>query len=303
LLVSGYWLLVDLTPHISHLVKLNHANIRKSFSSDPQVLAEFVYFVYILYHNSMTDITDILLNRRTVRKYTTEDVSDDLLNDLITAGCRASTTGNMQVYSIIVTRDESRKRELLPLHFNQKMVTEAPVLLTFCADFNRFSRWCILRGTQPGYDNFLSFMTAAIDALLAAQTTCIAAEARGLGICYLGTTTYMAHKIIEVLQLPKGVVPVTTITIGWPAEHPEQTDRLSLEALVHKEVYSDYTDSDIEEFYLEKERRDDSQQFIRENNKATLAQVFTDVRYKKEDNVYFSKMLLKVLKDQGFMNQ
>jgi nitroreductase len=250
----------------------------------------------------MTEIMDALLNRRTIRKYRSETVSDDLLNDLLNAGCRSSTTGNMQVYSIIVTRDESMKRELSPLHFNQKMVMEAPVLLTFCADFNRFNRWCILRDAQPGYDNFLSFMTAAIDALLVAQTTCIAAEARGLGICYLGTTTYMAHKIIEVLKLPKGVVPVTTITLGWPAEHPEQTDRLPLEAVVHKEMYSDYTNSDIETFYSEKEGRDDSQQFSRENNKTTLAQVFTDVRYKKEDNIYFSKTLLQVLKDQGFMN-
>jgi nitroreductase len=251
----------------------------------------------------MTDIIDSLLNRRTIRKYRSEAVSDDLLNDLLNAGCRSSTTGNMQVYSIIVTKDESMKRELSPLHFNQKMVTEAPVLLTFCADFNRFDRWCRLRNAEPGYNNFLSFMTAAIDALLVAQTICIAAEARGLGICYLGTTTYMAHKIIEVLKLPKGVVPVTTITLGWPAEYPDQTDRLPLEAVTHNEVYSDYADSDIERFYSEKERREDSLQFIKENNKTTLAQVFTDVRYKKEDNVYFSEVLLKVLDDQGFMNQ
>jgi hypothetical protein len=113
----------------------------------------------------------------------------------------------------------------------------------------------------------------------------------------------MAHRIIEVLKLPKGVVPVTTITLGWPAEHPEQPDRLTLEAVIHKEIYSDYSDSDIERFYSDKERRDDSIQFIRENDKTSLAQVFTDVRYKKEDNVYFSNMLIKVLKDQGFMNQ
>ena len=119
-------------------------------------------------------------------------------------GCRASTTGNMQVYSIIITRDEEKKRELAPFHFNQKMITEAPVVLTFCADFNRFNKWCRLRNAEPGYDNFLSFMTAAIDALLVAQTVCIAAESKGLGICYLGTTTYMAHKIIEVSETSKG---------------------------------------------------------------------------------------------------
>jgi nitroreductase len=246
---------------------------------------------------------DILLNRRTIRKYSAKPINNALLNEVLTEGCRASTTGNMQVYSIIITRNRGKKEELAPLHFNQKMITEAPVILTFCADFNRFNKWCMLRNAEPGYDNFLSFMTAATDALLVAQTVCIAAESRDLGICYLGTTTYMAHKIIEVLKLPKGVVPVTTVTLGWPAEKPEQVDRLPLDAVIHNEIYEDYTDESIERFYIEKERRSDSKQFVIENNKSTLAQVFTDVRYKKEDNVYFSKMLIQVLKEQGFMNQ
>ena len=251
----------------------------------------------------MAEISDVLLGRRTIRKYLSQLIDDKRLNDLLMRGCRASTTGNMQVYSIIITRDEKKKKELAPLHFNQSMITDAPVVLTFCADFNRFNKWCRMRNADPGYDNFLSFFTAAIDALLVAQTVCIAAESEGLGICYLGTTTYMAHKIIDVLNLPKGVVPVTTVTLGWPAEQPEQTDRLPLEAIIHRETYNDYTDKDIELYYKDKEERSDSLAFIKENNKETLAQVFTDVRYKKSDNIYFSKMLLQVLKDQGFMEQ
>jgi nitroreductase len=251
----------------------------------------------------MADISDILLNRRTIRKYSSEPVDEKLIQDIVKMGCRASTTGNMQVYSIIITKDDEKKRELAPCHFNQKMITEAPVVLTFCADFNRFNIWCRMRKAEPGYDNFLSFMTAAIDSLLVAQTVCIAAESKGLGICYLGTTTYMAHKIIEVLNLPKGVVPVTTVSIGWPAEKPEQVDRLPLEAIIHKETYTDYTEECIEIYFKEKEKRKDSQQFVSENNRETLAQVYTDVRYKKADNIHFSKILLQILKDQGFMEQ
>jgi nitroreductase len=251
----------------------------------------------------MTKFSDVLLYRRSIRKYTSEPVDDKLLNELLVMGCRSSTTGNMQVYSIIITRDLKMKNELAPFHFNQSMITEAPVVLTFCADFNRFNKWCCERKAEPGYDNFLSFMTGAIDALLVAQTVCIAAESKGLGICYLGTTTYNAHKIIEVLKLPGGVVPVTTVTIGWPAERPDQVDRLPLEAIIHKETYKDYTREDIDKYYRSKEQRPDSQQFVNENNKETLAQVFTDVRYKKADNIYFSKILLQVLKDQGFMEQ
>jgi nitroreductase len=246
---------------------------------------------------------DLFLNRRTIREYNSEPVSDTLLNEILEAGCRASTTGNMQVYSIIITRDSGKKQELAPLHFNQKMVTEAPVVLTFCADFNRFNLWCKNRNAVPGYGNFLSFMTAAIDALLVAQTVCIAAESRGLGICYLGTTTYMAHKIIDVLNLPEGVIPITTVTLGWPSVIPEQVDRLPLEAVIHAETYNYYTSEIIDKFYNEKEQRDDSRQFVLENNKETLAQVFTDVRYKKADNEYFSRTFLQVLADQGFMEQ
>lgn len=251
----------------------------------------------------MNNISDILLNRKTIRKYSVKPVDDEILNNILEKGCRASTTGNMQVYSIIITREPGKKEELAPSHFNQKMITGAPVVLTFCADFNRFNKWCQSGRADPGYDNFLSFFTAAIDALLVAQTVCIAAEEKGLGICYLGTTTYMAHKIIDVLHLPKGVVPVTTVTIGWPDEDPPRVDRLPLDAVIHQETYRDYSVDDINKYYGEKEMRNDSLQFVRENNKETLAQVFTDVRYKKTDNVHFSKMLLQVLKDQGFMNQ
>lgn len=244
---------------------------------------------------------DVLNNHRTIRKYSDNAIDDGLLNEILEAGIRASTTGNMQVYSVVVTRDEEKKAALSPCHFNQPMVKEAPVTLTFCADFNRFNLWCIQNNAQPGYDNFLSFVTAAIDALLVAQNVCVAAEAKGLGICYLGTTTYTADKIIDLLKLPKGVVPITTVTLGYPDEKPELTDRLPLDAVVHREEYKNYSVEDINMIYADKEQLNENKKFIAENNKETLAQVFTDVRYKKADNEHFSGVLLDVLKKQGFM--
>jgi nitroreductase len=245
----------------------------------------------------------LLNEHRTIRKYTSQAIPEALLNAVLHAGTRASTTGNMQVYSVVVTRDSEMKEKLSPCHFNQPMVKEAPVVLTFCADFNRFNKWCRQRKAEPGYDNFLSFITAAIDALLVAQNVCVAAENEGLGICYLGTTTYMAEPIIDILGLPAGVVPVTTVTLGYPAENPPQTDRLPLEAVIHQERYRDYSEEDIDNYYAEKEALESSEQFVKENNLETLAQVFTDVRYKKADNVLFSEKLLGVLKKQGFFNK
>lgn len=243
---------------------------------------------------------ETLLKRRTIRKYQQKDVAPDLLNDLLNASCRASTMGGMQLYSMIVTRDAEMKSKLSPAHFNQPMVKGAPVVLTFCADFNRFSKWCEQRNAVPGYNNLMSFMNAAMDTLLVAQTFCMLAEEVGLGICYLGTTTYNPQMIIDTLQLPNLVFPVTTVTVGYPEVIPPQVDRLALEAVVHQEVYSDYALEDIDCIYAYKESLSENKQFIDENHKETLAQVFTDVRYTKKDNEFMSENLLKVLQRQGF---
>lgn len=245
---------------------------------------------------------NLLNQHRTVRKYTDKPIDSELLTKLLEATCRTSNTGNMQAYSIVVTTDATLKQQLAPTHFNQPMITQAPVVLTFCADFNRVTKWCEQRLADPGYDNFQSFMASAIDTLLAAQTFCIAAESEGLGICYLGTTTYNAGEIIDILKLPKLVVPITTVTVGYPADLPEQTDRLPQEAVVHFETYKDFTSADIDQLYVEKENSDFYKQFVAENKKETLAQVFTDIRYSRKNNEFFSDKFLGVLKKQGFLS-
>ena len=239
-------------------------------------------------------------NRRSIRKYTSQEIPEDLLNELLETAFRAPTMGNMQLYSVVVTRDAEMKAKLAPFHFNQPMITSAPVVLTFCADFNRFSKWCEQRQAEPGYANFISFLNAASDALLVTQNFCTLAEEKGLGTCFLGTTIYNPGQIIDLLKLPKLVVPVATITVGYPDENPQQTDRLPLEGIVHKETYSDYAAEDIDRIFAEKESLPENKEFVRINNTQTLAQIFTDIRYKKSDNEFMSGNLLEVLKKQGF---
>lgn len=238
--------------------------------------------------------------RKTIRKYKQQEIPTELLNDLLETSFRASTTGNMQLYSVITTKAPERKAKLAPLHYNQPAIQSAPLVLTFCADFHRFSQWCKNRNAVPGYNNFQSFMNAAIDALLVTQTFCTVAEEHGLGICYLGTTTYNAQQIIETLELPEQVFPITTITIGYPDESPEQVDRLPIQAIIHEETYKDYTAEDIDNIFKYKESLPINHQFIQENHKETLAQVFTDVRYTQKDNETISKNLLNAIQKQGF---
>lgn len=241
-----------------------------------------------------------LKDRRTIRKFKSTEVSDDILNELFESAFQASTTGNMQLYSVIVTKDAEKKKQLAPAHFNQPAFANAPMVLTFCADFNRFTKWCELRNATPGYGNAEAFSCAVIDTIVAAQTFCVAAEEKGLGICYLGTTTYNPDQIADVLKLPKLVVPVVTLSVGYPDEKPAISDRLPISGIVHKEEYNEYSSEEIEKLYAYKESLEENHKFVEENGKENLAQVFTDVRYTKKDMEFFSIKLLDFIKKQGY---
>ena len=111
----------------------------------------------------------------------------------------------------------------------------------------------------------------------------------------------MPQQIIEVLRLPRLVMPVATLTLGWPGENPPQTDRLPVEAILHGETYRDYDAALIDRFYSAKEALPENKEFVRVNDKETLAQVFTDIRYTRRDNEAMSRTFLDALRQQGFM--
>ena len=242
-----------------------------------------------------------LLTRRTIRRYADRDVDPQLLDRLLTEAARTQTMGNLQLYSVVVTRSPEMKQRLSPAHFNQPMVTQAPVVLTVCADFNRTTRWAENRKATPGYDNLLSYQNAATDALLYAQTLCCLMDEEGLGYCFLGTTVYQPQRIIDVLHLPQLVMPVATLTVGWPDENPEQQERLQPEAFIHQDTYQDYTSASIDRFYTYIESLPANRHFVELNHKDTLAQVFTDIRYTRKDNEAMSQTLLDTLRQQGFI--
>ena len=176
-------------------------------------------------------------------------------------------------------------------------------MVTVCADVHRFSKWCEQRDAEPAYDNFEWFLNAATDALLAAENLALAAEAHGLGVCFLGTTLYTARDICRILHLPKGVIPLTTVVIGHPAEQPPITHRLPLDAVVHYDRYKDYTDAEIDELWAEKEASPETSALLAENGLPNLAQIFTRNRYRREDNIAISRAYFELLREQGFFNQ
>ena len=237
---------------------------------------------------------DYFSERRTIRRFKKESVSQELLDKIFAEASKAPTCGNMQLYSVIVTRDEERRKALAALHFNQP-ATQAPVLLTICADFARFTRWCEINDADAGYDNFLSFTSAFADAMIYAQQIVTLAELEGLGTCYLGTVTYNAPEIAELLKLPRMVMPVACLAIGWPDEEGVATERLSPEAFVHEEEYRQDSDERIVELFKAKDEYPANAKFVEENGKDNLAQVFAEVRYPRAMNEEFSAKLLRWL--------
>ena len=256
------------------------------------------------------DVIDQIKKHRSIRKYKTDPIPGELLNQILEAGIRTSSSGNMQTYSIIVTKDKFLREKLLEPHLKQEMILEAPVLLTFCADFHRMRRWLELSQAPDNFDNFFSFMVAAIDAILVSQTIALAAESKGLGICYLGSTFANADLIGEILNLPQNVVPVVGFSVGYPAEQPELRDRLPYSGLVHDETYQDYSDSDILGIYKDREHQGWQRymQSSRLRNLAeeygvkNLAQLYTIVKYTKESHQNYSIKILNYLTRMGYMN-
>ena len=256
-----------------------------------------------------TDLLAHLHGHRSVRRFRADPVPGEVLRRILEAGIRASSAGNMQPYSIVVTRDRALRERLHAPHIQQDMVLEAPVLLTFCSDFHRMRRWLALSDAEDGLDDFFAFMVGAIDAVLVSQNVALAAESEGLGICYLGSTLANCHEIGAVLELPPHVVPVTGMVLGTPAEEPPLRDRLPYEGLVHHETYHDPDDDGIRAIYRQRETagwaRYMADPWLRERVEATgvrnLAQIYTTVKYTRARHAVFSDNVLGYLRAQGFL--
>jgi nitroreductase len=256
------------------------------------------------------DLFTVINNHRSIRQYKPDSIPEDLLNEILEAGIRASSSGNMQTYSIIVTRDPNLRQQLYEPHMEQSMVLDAPVLLTFCADFHRMRQWLRLSDAPDNFDDFMSFMIAAIDAVLVSENVALAAEAKGLGICYMGSTLANCDQIGRILKIPKNVVPVVGFSLGYPDEDPVPRDRLPLSGLVHQETYLNYSDDDIREIYLEREIKGWDRymsfprlrQLIEGSGVKNLAQIYTVLKYTKESYSGYSQTVLTYLQEQDFMN-
>lgn len=198
----------------------------------------------------------LLDSHRSIRSYKPDPLPAGLVDQVLEQALQGtSSSGNLNLVSVVKTQDVARKERLCELHGGQPMVRQAPLVLSFCADSFRTREWLARRGARMGFGDVVSWHTAAFDAMILAQTAALAFESHGLGICYMGTTLFAMRDIADFLELPENVLPVTSLVVGWPAEAPSQRDRLPPAAWIHDERYQRPSGDDIDQRFAERERR------------------------------------------------
>jgi len=192
----------------------------------------------------MNSVMQLLRSHRSIRKFTDQTVTDELISDIVRCGQAAATSSNLQATTVIRVRNPDTRRAIARLAGDQEYVATAGAYLVFCADLNRSRKACEMQGGDfmPGMTEH--FMIATIDVALFAQNCAIAAESAGLGICYIGGIRNDPAQVTELLGLPDQVYPVFGFCLGYPDQDPEIKPRLPLDVVLKEERYQDTGDLD-----------------------------------------------------------
>lgn len=195
-----------------------------------------------LYEHLTNRVIDQMVRHVSVRSFDTErDLPDGLVSTVVAAAQSASTSSNMQSWSVIAVRDEARKKKLSELCGNQEFIAEAPLFLVFCADISRH-KWLAEQRGYPFKANQLDMMlVSVIDTALACQNASLAVESLGLGCCMIGGIRNKPREVAELLELPSGVMAMIGLVIGYPRKKNPVKPRLPQHVILHEETYATET--------------------------------------------------------------
>ncbi len=184
-----------------------------------------------------TPTIEQIYKHSSIRAYKSDPVSKAMIEEIVAAGQRASTSSNLQMFSVVMVTEEHKRHQLATYCGNQGHIRQAPVFMAWCADLNRLSRVCELRGHTHAYEYLENFLVSSVDVAILMQTAALAAESMGLGMCYIGAIRNQPQDVIDLLELPRLVIPISSMTLGWPAAEPVIRPRLGTEAILHWERY------------------------------------------------------------------
>lgn len=192
---------------------------------------------------SISPTIDLIHEHGSVRRYRVDPVPAVVVEQIVAAAQRTSTSSNLQMWSVVAVTDSALRQGLSEVA-GQGHVALAPVVFVWCADLSRLDRACELRGYTQVSQYVENFLLAAVDAAIASQTAALAAESLGLGICYIGALRNEPGKVVELLQLPRLVFPLMGMTMGYPDAQAPIRPRLPLAAVLHWNAYDRSAEDD-----------------------------------------------------------
>jgi nitroreductase len=186
------------------------------------------------------DVLELMLSHKSVRAYLPAPVPEGTLEMIVAAAQSASSSSNLQVWSVVAVEDAERKARLSVLAGNQKHIAKAPLFLVWLADLARLDQQAANRGLKAeGLDFLESLLLGVIDTALAAQNAVLALESMGLASVYIGGIRNQVEGVAAELGLPPKVFPVFGMCIGYPdPDRPAAVKpRLPQAAVLHREQY------------------------------------------------------------------
>ncbi|MGO4886415.1 oxygen-insensitive NADPH nitroreductase [Anaerobacillus sp. MEB173] len=187
----------------------------------------------------MNEIIETLLQHRSIRKFEDRLLTDEQIKMIVQCAQAASTSSYIQAYSIIGVKDQVKKETLATLAGEQGYVAKNGHFFVFCADLHRHEVISNVENVDitESLESTEKFMVAVIDAALAAQNAAMAAESMGLGICYIGGLRNNLVEVSKLLNVPKRVIPLFGLSVGYPAHSSSKKPRLPLEHIYHEDEY------------------------------------------------------------------
>lgn len=238
----------------------------------------------------MNEVIQCLMNHRSIRKFKERCVEPKIIEEVLMAGIRTATGGNLQAYSIIVVDDKQKLAKL--------GVPKVPMAIVILADNFRLKRWFEINDAKGAIINKANNLFMAMwDAQIALQSMVIAAESLGLGAYYYGDV--LTFDVEDIFNAPELTFPAGMICLGYADNEPKLSDRLPMEAVVHYNNYKIANDDKIKEWYNEKEgffqNRNSKERLEALKSKGiyNLAQAYKNAKFTEADQVWKSEAILK----------
>lgn len=214
----------------------------------------------------MDKIIQSLYDRKSVRAYTSDPIPRKAVDLILEAAVQAPTAGNQQLYTILNIADPAKKLRLSESCGHQPFIAEAKLVLVFCADCLRWYSAYREAGCSPRSPGAGDLMLAVCDAVIAAQNAVTAAEALGIGSCYIGDIMENIETQREILGLPGYVFPAAMAVFGYPTEQQklrEKPARFDQKYIVHENAYHELTGPELRDMFAPRAGRKGFEEWVR----------------------------------------